>query len=207
MFALLTKSSHSLILMLALCHFLKWQLSLRAERGAEVKIVQIKSAARTDLDKTKSRLELCKNLLSYRLVILQKYSLKASESPCWIILAKYKTKVIILHWLKHFPLAFSKQDQVKFLFWKCHSKLPLELIRIWTEAKSTLQINFCNWKIPILGPWLGNLILLLLQLLLIGVERWGKCHLWVLGKGHTSPKPVAGPELVFSASCLCKGSF
>lgn len=45
-------------------------------------------------------------------------------------------------------------------------------------------------------------MLLLPQLLLISVDRWGRCHLWALGKGHTNPKPAAGPELVFSASIL-----
>lgn len=75
---------------------------------------------------------------------------------------------------------------------------------------------------PILGPQLGNLkgyyclggtsdgsislpgvvVLLLPPLLLIGVDTWGRCHLWALGKGQTNPKPVAGPELMFSASVL-----
>lgn len=58
------------------------RVAAQFERGAEVKIVQVKSAARTELHQTKSRLELCKNLLFYQLVMLQKYSLRASECAC-----------------------------------------------------------------------------------------------------------------------------
>lgn len=47
-----------------------------------MQIIQMKSAAQTELQETKARLELCKNLLSYWLDILQKYSFRASESAC-----------------------------------------------------------------------------------------------------------------------------
>lgn len=129
----------------------------------------MKSAAQTELQETKARLELCKNLLSYWLDILQKYSFRASESACWIILAKYETKVIILHCFKHFLLAFSKQNRVNFLFWKCHSKLPLD--SIWeraenalTEAKLFIKLPNKLLEVEDAHPWS-----------LIGLASWRAC--------------------------------